>query len=146
MVGNIEIEISEKGSINEEIITLFSNSTTTLNILTPYVDRFYTNEIKRLAEKGISVLVITHNRGLIPREYGSFYDELKSSDNVKIVNSPNIQCIIAFNDKKGIYSGGILDKNLLDKSILILTKINEASKLMKLKQVYNLFLPSFMRK
>ncbi len=146
LVGNIEIEVSQKGLLNEEILILFENTEKNLNILTPYIDKFYNNELKRLSQKGINILVIIHDRSLIPNKYRIFYDELKTKSNIHIVNNPNIKCLVIFNEKNGIYSGGALDKDVLDKSILIETKINEATKLYKIKQIYNLFLPSFMRK
>ena len=146
LVGNIEIEVSQKGLLNEDILTLFENTENQLNILTSYLDKFYINELRRLSQKDINIMVIVHERSLIPKEYKTFYDELKSMSNIQIVSNPNINCLIVFNDKKGIYSAGALDKNMLDKSILIETKINEATKLHKIKQMYNLFLPSFMRK
>jgi hypothetical protein len=146
LVGNIEIEISQKGRLNKDILELFTNTEQKLSILAQYIDRFYTNELKRLSEKGIKVMVVMHDRGLIPKKYKSFYDELKSASNIQTVTNPNIKCLIIFNEKKGIYSGGTLAKSILDNSILVETKINETSKLSKIKQIYNLFLPSFMRK
>jgi hypothetical protein len=145
LVGNIEIEVSQKGLLNEEILTLFENTENQLNILTPYIDKFYINELKRLSQN-INIMVIIHDRSLIPKEYRTYYDELKSVSNVKIVNNPNIRCLLVFNEVNGIYTAGALDKNILDNSILIETKINEASILHKIKQIYTLFLPSFMRK
>ncbi|MBY9007232.1 MAG: hypothetical protein KGD63_10790 [Candidatus Lokiarchaeota archaeon] len=149
LVGNIELNTSggpnSKGLINNEILELMNTTEEELNILSPKIDRFYTNEIRNLANKGIKILIITNERSTIPKNYRVFYDELKNFKGVDIINNPRVKFLLVFNDQNAIYSGGNLDKNELDNSILIETKISDSSKLNKIKEIFNLLLPSFMR-
>ncbi len=149
LVGNIEINTSggqnSKGLLNNEILELMNTTEDQLNILSPVIDRFYTNEIRNLANKGIKILIITNERSAIPKEYRNFYDELKNFKGVDIINNPRVKFLLVFNNQNAIYSGGNLDKNELENSILIETKISESSKLNKIKEIFNILLPSFMR-
>ncbi len=149
LVGNIDINTSggpkSKDLLNNEVIELINTTEDQLNILSPKIDRFYTNEIKKIANKGIKVLIITNERSAIPKEYRAFYDELKNLKGIDIINNPRVKFLLIFNTENAIYSGGNLDKTELENSILIETKISESSKLNKIKEIFSLLLPSFMR-
>lgn len=145
LVGSVEFQISKDGMINEDILTLFNETKQKIDLTTPRIDRFYTNELKRLSENGIEVRVILKDRSLIPAEYIPFFDELKSAQKIKMVTNPNIKNLLVFNEERGIYAGMALDKDELEKASLIETKVNETSKLSKLQQYFNDYLPSFMR-
>ena len=64
---------------------------------------------------------------------------------IDIINNPRVKFLLVFNTENAIYSGGNLDKTELENSILIGTKISESSKLNKIKEIFSLLLPSFMR-
>ena len=131
--------------LNNEILDLFNSTKEKINILSPKIDGFYVNEIKNLVNKGIKVMIITNERSSLPKEYREFYDELKSIKGIDIINNPQAKFLLVFNDENSIYSGGVLDKKELENSILIEPKIRESSKLNKIKEIFNLLLPSFMR-
>ena len=149
LVGMISLKSSggseEKNVLNEDLINLINSTKQKLNIVSPKIDRFYANELKRLTQKGIPILIITNDRGGIPREYQDVYDDLKATSGVKIINNPNVRYLLVFNSEEAIYSGGALDKEELEKSILITTSIREAAKLRKIAKIFSTMLPSFMR-
>jgi nitrogen regulatory protein PII-like uncharacterized protein len=149
LVGNIEIKSSggpnTKNLINDKLLNLMNSTTDQLNILTPKIDRFYTTELKNLARDGVAVLIITKDRGSIPTKYQEYYDDLKKTDGISIVNNPRVNYLLAFNTEEAVYSGGSLDKDLLESSVLIVTVIREQSKLKKITEIFSLLLPSFMR-
>ena len=149
LVGNIEINTSggpkSKDVLNNEMLELINTTKEKLSILSPKIDRFYANEIRNLANKGIKILIITNERSAIPKDYRIFYDELKNTKGVDIINNPRVKFLLIFNDQNAIYSGGNLDKKELESSILIETKISESSKLNKIKEIFSILLPSFMR-
>ncbi|MBY8981650.1 MAG: hypothetical protein KGD57_01765, partial [Candidatus Lokiarchaeota archaeon] len=126
-------------------LELINTTKEKLSILSPKIDRFYANEIRNLANKGIKILIITNERSAIPKDYRIFYDELKNTKGVDIINNPRVKFLLIFNDQNAIYSGGNLDKKELESSILIETKISESSKLNKIKEIFSILLPSFMR-
>ncbi|MBY9013992.1 MAG: hypothetical protein KGD70_16615, partial [Candidatus Lokiarchaeota archaeon] len=93
----------------------------------------------------IPILIITNDRGNIPKIYQEIYDDLKQTSGISIINNPNVRYLLVFNAEEGIYSGGSLDKEELEKSILITTHIKESAKLRKIAEIFSLMLPSFMR-
>lgn len=149
LVGMINLNSSGglegKNILNEQLINLIISTNQRLNLVSPKIDRFYANELKKLTKKGIPVLIITNDRGGIPKEYQEVYDDLKATSGVSIINNPNVRYLLAFNSEEALYSGGSLVKEELEKSILIVTSIREAAKLRKITEIFNLMLPSFMR-
>lgn len=149
LVGMISLKSSGgpegKNIINEHLINLIISTKQQLNIVSPKIDRFYANEIKKLTQKGIPILIIINDRGGIPKEFQGVYDDLKSTSGVNIINNPNVRYLLVFNSEEAIYSGGSLVKEELEKSILIITSIREAAKLRKIAEIFSLMLPSFMR-
>ena len=150
LVGAISIQSSgvfkdKKHVINDTLLNIINNSEVQLNIVSPKIDQFYTTEIKKIAAKGIPVLIITNDRGGIPENFQPFYDDLKSTDGIKLVNNPNVRYLLVFNTKGAIYAGGSLDRQELERSILIATIIEARSKLKKIAEIFSLMLPSFMR-
>ncbi|MFW9900555.1 MAG: hypothetical protein ACFFDY_04635, partial [Candidatus Thorarchaeota archaeon] len=92
------------------------------------------------------VLLITNDRSTIPKEFLSVYDELKNVQGISIVNNPNVRFLLVFNTEQAIYSGGSLDREELSKLVLIVTKIQEKSKLRLIAEIFSMMLPTFMRK
>lgn len=150
LVGMVRFETSggpeKKNVLNEHLLELIANTKTQLNIVSIKIDKFYATELKRLTQKGVAVLLIMNDRGNIPKAHQEVYDDLKLTPGIKIINNPNVRYLLAFNSDTAIYSGGSLDKNDLEKSILIVSIIKETSKLRNIAQIFNLMLPSFMRK
>lgn len=150
LVGMVKFESSggpeKKNVLNDHLLELIANTKTQLNIVSTKIDKFYATELKRLTQKGVAVLLIMNDRGNIPKTYQEVYDDLKSTPGIKIINNPNVRYLLAFNSEEAIYTGGSLDKEDLEKSILIVSIIKEASKLRKIAQIFSLMLPSFMRK
>jgi len=149
LVGMITLKSSGgsegKNVLNEHLINLIISTKQQLNIVSPKIDKFYANELKKLSQKGIPILIITNDRGGIPKEFQEVYDDLKATSGVNIINNPNVRYLLVFNSEEGIYSGGSLVKEELEKSILIITSIREAAKLRKIAEIFSLMLPSFMR-
>ncbi|MFX0026284.1 MAG: hypothetical protein ACFE8M_07700 [Candidatus Hermodarchaeota archaeon] len=150
LVGMVDLESSggpdKKNLLNDLLIELITSTTTQLNIVSPKIDKFYAVELKKLANQGIPVLIITNDRGSFPNAYHEVYDDLKQIGGITIINNPNVRYLLVFNSKKAIYSGGSLDKNELEKSILIVTSIQETTKLRTIAEIFTMMLPSFMRK
>ena len=149
LVGMVDIESSggeKKNVLNDLLLNLINSTSDQLNIVTPHVDSFYAKELKRIVERGIPVLLITNDRSTITKEYIPIYDELKNVQGISIVNNPNVKFLLVFNTEQAIYSGGSLDRAELSKLILIVTKIQEKSKLRLIAEIFSLMLPSFMRK
>jgi len=149
LVGMVNLKSSGgsegKNIINELLINLIISTKQQLSIVSPKIDRFYANELKKLTQKGIPILIITNDRGGIPKDFQEVYDDLKATSGVNIINNPNVRYLLVFNSEEGIYSGGSLVKEELEKSILIITSIREAAKLRKIAEIFSLMLPSFMR-
>ena len=149
LVGMINLNSSGgpkgKNILNQQLINLIISTNHSLNLVSPKIDRFYANELKKLAQKGVPVLIITNDRGGIPKEYQEVYDDLKATSGVNIINNPNVRYLLVFNSEEALYSGGSLVKEELEKSILIVTSIRETTKLRKITEIFNLMLPSFMR-
>ncbi|MFX0009042.1 MAG: hypothetical protein ACFE9R_01900 [Candidatus Hermodarchaeota archaeon] len=149
LVGMINLNSSGglegKNILNEQLINLITTTNQRLNLVSPKIDRFYANELKKLAQKGIPVLIITNDRGGIPKEYQEVYDDLKATSGINIINNPKVRYLLVFNSDEALYSGGSLVKDEIEKSILIVTSIREAAKLRKVTEIFNLMLPSFMR-
>ncbi|MBY9003770.1 MAG: hypothetical protein KGD73_07345 [Candidatus Lokiarchaeota archaeon] len=149
LVGMVKFESSggqeRKNVLNEHLLELIGNTKTQLNIVTTKIDKFYATELKRLTQNGVAVLIIMNDRGNIPKAYQAIYDELKLTPGIKIINNPKVRYLLVFNSEEAIYSGGSLDKDELENSILIVSIIKEASKLRKIAEIFSLMLPSFMR-
>ncbi len=149
LVGMTSIESSggpdRKNILNDHLMSIIYSTKDQLNIVSPHIDKFYATELRNLTKKGIAVLIITNDRGAITREFQEIYDDLKSTPGIKIINNPNVRYLLVFNFNEAIYSGGALDKEALEKSILIVTIIREPAQLRKLAEIFNLMLPSFMR-
>jgi hypothetical protein len=149
LVGILNLESSEgadgKKIMNDRVLELITKSSSQLNIVSPKIDKFYANELKRAVKRGIPVLIIMNDRGSIPNEYHEFYDDLKSVSGITIVNNPNVRYLLVFNSEYAIYSGGSLVKDELEKSILIISTVKESAKLRKIAEIFSMMLPSFMR-
>ena len=150
LVGMFDIESSggqdKRNVLNDQLMNLIGSTKEQLNIVTPKIDEFYSRELKKLTQKGIPVLLITNDRADLPKSYRSIYDDLKVSDGISIINNPNVRFLLLFNTDQAVYSGGSLDKEELAKSILVITTIQEKSKLRKVAEIFSLMLPTFMRK
>ena len=149
LVGNIELESSGVGKnkeyLNNTIIEFINGTTDQLNIVTPKIDKFYTDELKKVAQKGLPILIITTDRRLLSKPYQKIYDDLTNTPGISVINNPNVKYLLVFNTDKAIYSGGALDREELSDSILIVTIIIEKQKLRKIAEIFSAMLPSFMR-
>jgi hypothetical protein len=149
LVGMISLESSGEGKnkelLNDKLIEFINTTTDQLNIVTPRVDRFYSVELRKIVEKGIPILLITGDRSTLDKSYRQFYDDLKKTPGIQILNNPNVKYLLMFNTEKAIYSGGSLDKDVLSSSILIATTIIEKSKIRLIAEIFSAMLPSFMR-
>jgi len=150
LVGMVNIESSggaeKKNVLNDLLINLINSTNDQLNIITPRIDSFYAKELKRAVERGIPVLLITNDRSDIPKNYMPIYDDLKLTQGISVINNPNVKFLLVFNTDQAVYAGGSLDKEELSKSILIVTKIQEKTKLRMIAEIFSLMLPTFMRK
>ncbi len=149
LVGMINLESSggpsKKNVLNDHLINLIQETKEQLNVVSPKIDKFYTTELKKVVQRGIPVLIITNDRGGIPQDYHEYYDELKVTPGINVINNPNVKYLLVFNTELAIYAGGSLDKEELDRSILIVTMVKETSKLGQIAEIFSLMLPSFMR-
>jgi len=149
LVGNIELESSgesqNKEYLNNTLIEFVNATTDQLNVVTPKIDRFYTDELKKIAQNGIPVLIITTDRRLLSKPYQKIYDELTNTPGISVINNPNVKYLLVFNSDRAIYSGGALDREELSDSVLIVTIIKEKQKLRKVAEIFSTMLPSFMR-
>ncbi|MFX1591931.1 MAG: hypothetical protein ACFFCL_04485, partial [Promethearchaeota archaeon] len=150
LVGMVDIESSggaeKKNVLNDLLINIINDTQDQLNIVTPRIDGFYANELKKVVERGIPILLITNDRSDISKDYIPIYDDLKLTQGISIINNPNVKYLLVFNTEQAIYSGGSLDKEELSKSILIVTKIQEKTKLRMIAEIFSLMLPTFMRR
>jgi len=150
LVGMFDIESSggqdKRNVLNDQLMNLIGSTKEQLNVVTPKIDEFYSRELKKITQKGIPVLLITNDRADLPKSYRSIYDDLKVSEGISIINNPNVRFLLLFNTDQAVYSGGSLDKEELAKSILVITTIQEKSKLRKVAEIFSLMLPTFMRK
>ena len=149
LVGNIELESSGEGDnkdfLHNLLIEFINETQDQVNIVTPKIDQFYTNELKKIAQKGIPILLITTDRRLLSKPYQKIYDELTDTAGISVINNPNVKYLLVFNTNRAIYSGGALDREELSQSVLIVTIIKETLKLRKIAEIFSAMLPSFMR-
>ncbi len=150
LVGMVDIESSggaeKKNVLNDLLMNLINSTQDQLNIVTPRIDSYYAKELKRVVERGIPVLLITNDRSDIPKDDMPVYDDLKLTQGISVINNPNVKYLLVFNTEQAIYAGGSLDKEELSKAILIVTKIQEKTKLRMIAEIFSLMLPTFMRK
>ncbi|TFG04746.1 MAG: hypothetical protein EU539_10280 [Promethearchaeota archaeon] len=149
LVGNIQLEASgsedNKEYLNNTLIEFINSTEDQLNIVSPKIDEFYSIELKKVANKGIPVLIITKDRRLLEKPYQKIYDDLANTSGISVINNPNVRYLLVFNTDKAIYSGGSLDKEEISQSVLIVTMIKERQKLRKIAEIFSAMLPSFMR-
>ena len=149
LVGNIELESSGEGDnkdyLHNLLIEFINETQDQVNIVTPKIDQFYTNELQKIAQKGIPILLITTDRRLLSKPYQKIYDELTDTAGISVINNPNVKYLLVFNTDRAIYSGGALDREELSQSVLIVTIIKESAKLRKIAEIFSAMLPSFMR-
>ncbi|MFW9827416.1 MAG: hypothetical protein ACFFEY_07495 [Candidatus Thorarchaeota archaeon] len=138
--------VEKKNVLNDDLMNLINSTKDQLNLVTPRIDEFYAKQLKRLVEREIPVLLITNDRGELPKKYVPIYDDIKLTQGISVINNPNVKFLLAFNTDQAIYSGGSLDREELSKSILIATKIQEKAKLKVIAEIFSLMLPTFMRK
>ena len=101
--------------------------------------------MKKIAQRGIPILIITTDRRLMAKPYQKIYDELTNTPGISVINNPNVKYLLGFNTDIAIYSGGALDREELSQSVLIVTLIKEKQKLRKIAEIFSAMLPSFMR-
>lgn len=150
LVGMFTIESSggqeNKNVLNDQLVNLIGSTKEQLNIVTPKIDGFYANQLKKVVQKGIPVLLITNDRGDLHKSDRPIYDDLKMTEGISIINNPNVRFLLLFNATQAIYAGGSLNREELSKSILIITTIQEKAKLRKVAKIFSSMLPTFMRK
>ena len=150
LVGMFTIESSggqeNKNVLNDQLVNLIGSTKEQLNIVTPKIDGFYANQLKKVVQKGIPVLLITNDRGNLHKSDRPIYDDLKITEGISIINNPNVRFLLLFNATQAIYAGGSLNREELSKSILIITTIQEKAKLRKVAKIFSSMLPTFMRK
>ncbi|KKK41667.1 MAG: hypothetical protein Lokiarch_41010 [Candidatus Lokiarchaeum sp. GC14_75] len=150
LVGMFTIESSggqqNKNVLNDQLVNLIGSTKEQLNIVAPKIDEFYANQLKKAAQKGIPLLLITNDRGDLHKSYRPIYDDLKMTEGINIINNPNVRFLLLFNVTQAIYAGGSLDREELTDSILIITTIQEKAKLRKVAEIFSSMLPTFMRK
>ena len=149
LVGNTIIEASGEGEtkelLNEKIIDFIRTSVDQINIVAPRLDAFYSTEIRKAAERGMPVLLITRDRHLWDKKQRLLYDELNSTNGINVINNPHVNYLLLYNTEIAMYSGGDLDKEVLSNSVLIITSIKEAAKINKIADIFTAMLPTFMR-
>ena len=73
LVGMFNIESSgtqeNKNALNDQLLNLISSTKDQINIVTPKVDEFYAGELKKLAQKGIPVLLIINDRANLSKTF-----------------------------------------------------------------------------
>lgn len=149
IVGLIKIFPSgiegKQEALNDKIQEVMNSATAGLRIVTPKIGSFYLKLVSQIAAKGTPTLIIINDRRNIPPEYQQYYDALKNKANISIVNNPTVNYLLIMGDDAVIYSGGSLVKQELSTATLIGTEVKEKNKMMKIQQIINNMLPSFMR-
>lgn len=149
LVGMINIETSgdptKRNLLNDLLMNIINSTKEQLNIITPKFDKFYASELKRVTERGVPVLLITRERGTLNKKEFQVYDDLKNTQGISIINNPNVNFLLVFNSTQAVFSGGILDKEELSKSVLIVTTVKEKQKLRLIAEIFSSMLPTFMR-
>jgi len=150
LVGMVNIESSGDASkrhlLNDQLLNLINSSKEQLNIVTPRIDEFYAKELKKVVQRDIPILIITNDRGDLPKSYRPIYDDLKITQGISVINNPSVKFLLVFNTELAIYSGGSLERDILSDSVLIVTTIREKAKLRQIAEIFSLMLPTFMRK
>ena len=68
-----------------------------MNIVSPRIDEFYTQELTRAGEKNVPILLITRDRYLWEKKERRLYDELLSIPGMSVINNPNVNYLLIFN-------------------------------------------------
>lgn len=149
LVGNTVLEASGEGAnknlIINKLLEFFSTTQDQLNIVSPKVDNYFKIELQKVAKRGVPVLLITNDRRLLSKPNQKIFDELKKTQGMSIITNPNVRFLLVFNTEEALYSGGSLNKEDLDHSIIIVTILKELSKIRKIAEIFSMMLPSFMR-
>lgn len=116
-----------------------------IKIVAPYIGDEYTTVLKARAAEGVKIQIVLNDRNLWPKEFVKFYDILKTTPKIDLVNNPNVKYLLIWTENEALFSSGPLDKNILMNTVLIGVLIKEKTKLNTLLEIYKEMLPSFLR-
>ena len=77
--------------------------------------------------------------------YEKIYDLLKVTPEIDLINNPNVKFLMVWTRKNVIFTGGWLEKSLLEKTILLGVHVQDIAKIEELSEIYKQLLPTFMR-
>ncbi|MHA1733691.1 MAG: hypothetical protein ACTSU5_17215 [Promethearchaeota archaeon] len=125
--------------------SILANAQGTLRIVTPGVGKDYTEAIQKLGARGVKVTLVTNDRKTQRPELAANLDALKTAPGVEVITVEEVGMLLVLADTYAIFTGGILDKNLLLASKTMGLFTSEKGNIARLSENFNLFLPSFMR-
>ena len=130
--------------LNNQIADIIT-SASEIKIVAPYITKEYTLVLQDRVRSGANVMLVLNDRRLWPEDVAPFYDKIKVTPGMELVNNPNVKYLMIWSPNKVIISSGPLDKNLLESTVLVVTVITEPKKIEKCKHIMGEMLPSFMR-
>ena len=116
-----------------------------IKIVAPFVGEEYTTLLKAKAAEGVKIQIVLNDRNLWPKEHMKYYDVLKTTPKIDLVNNPNVKYLLVWTENEALFSSGPLDKAILMNTVLIGILIKEKTKLTALLEIYKEMLPSFLR-
>ena len=84
-----------------------------IKIVAPYIGEEYTTVLKTRAAEGVKIQIVLNDRHLWPKENQKFYDILKTTPKIDMVNNPNVRYLLIWTEDEALFSSGPLDKTVL---------------------------------
>jgi hypothetical protein len=149
MAGSIKIFSSgmtgHESDMNNQLGNVISTADTELKIVAPYITQEYVLLLQDRAKNKVKIQIVLNDRRFWPDVHAKFYDQLKVTTDIDLINNPNVQYLLVWTPKEAIFTSGPLDKHALQKTVLIGTYIKEKLKLDELLTIFKEMLPTFMR-
>src|SRR6056297_3071004 len=81
--------------INNQIADIIT-SASELKIVAPYITKEYTLVLQDRVKSGADVMLVLNDRRLWPDDAATFYDKIKVTPNMELVNNPNVKYLMVW--------------------------------------------------
>jgi len=141
-----------------EITEVIKSAREELKVVTPKIGPDFAQILLEKARTGTKIQVVINDRRILVEEtklaklhskqdftYEGVYDLLKVTPEIDLVNNPNVKFLMVWTRKNVVFTGGWLEKAILNKTILLGVHVQDVSKIEELAEIYKQLLPTFMR-
>ncbi len=146
-----------KIDLYSKVVEVINSARENLKIVTPKMGSEFADVLIDKAKTGTKIQVVINDRRILVEEtklaksqkkdvnYEKIYDLLKVTPEIDLINNPNVRFLMVWTRKNVIFAGGWLEKELLEKTILLGVHVQDIAKIEELLEIYKQLLPTFMR-